>query len=362
MILIFDEIGEVVFASMNGGTEPIDHVRYYFVGTKPGALLTIAYTPGEQAHFLVLREYRSSLVTVEEAFYDMNTIYRWDDVSGSPAVFTQEQPTLPTGRSQSGDLLPFELASRVLVTAPEWFSLYVGREWLFGRGARNDEYFLVPIWQRWNDTRSPEATEDTFFVGYPPTRAIILHADHEGVTHYYETFVDTPGLTETCFFGIQEWEYPLSDGQSEKPLKDRILSMDHRVTEELNGLCKNGSLFTRGGRHPTKLKDWEPDLGNYTGSVGNGTLRVELTVEGRENRGLPENHTLLIAPIMHDLIGFLYPTGVGEREAKVVILRLSGMNEENYVSCLGAKFFRGFTRVDQQGWDMILYETRSRFE
>ncbi|KAF4689938.1 hypothetical protein FOZ60_000948 [Perkinsus olseni] len=280
----------------------------------------MAYTPGEQAHFLVLMEYRSSLVTVEEAFYDMNTIYRWDDVSGSAAVFTQEQPNLPTGQLQSGDLLPFELASRVLVTAPEWFSLY------------------------------------------PPTRAIILHADHEGVTHYYETFVDTPGLTETCFFGIQEWEYPPSDGQSEKPLKDRILSMDHRVTEELNGLCKNGSLFTRGGRHPTKLKDWEPDLGNYTGSVGNGTLRVELTVEGRENRGLPENHTLLIAPIMHDLIGFLYPTGVGEMEAKVVILRLSGMNEENYVSRLGAKFFRGFTRVDQQGWDMILYETRNRFE
>ncbi|KAF4737811.1 hypothetical protein FOZ62_003915 [Perkinsus olseni] len=184
---------------------------------------------------------------------------------------------------------------------------------------------------------------------------------HEASTTYSVTLEKVRDVSPVLF-KERVWDYPLSDGQSEKPLKDRILSMDHPVTEELNGLCKNGSLFTRGGRHPTQLKDWEPDLGNYTGSVGNGTLRVELTVEGRENRGLPENHTLLIAPIMHHLIGFLYPTGVGEREAKVVILRFSGMNEETYVSRLGAKFFRGFTRVDQQGWDMILYETRNRFE
>ncbi|KAF4708283.1 hypothetical protein FOZ63_014877 [Perkinsus olseni] len=284
MILIFDEIGEGVFASINGGTEPIDHVRYYFVGTKPEALLTIAYTPGEQAHFLVLMEYRSSLVTAEEVFYDMNTIYRWDDVSGSPAVSPQERPTLPTGRSQSGDSQSSELASPPLVTVPEWFSLYGGREWVFGRGAQNTEYFMVPIRQCRSDT------EDAPLDRFPPTRAIILQVDYQGVTHYYETFVGSSRMTETCFFGIQEWEYPLSDGRLERPLKERILSMDHPVTKELNDLCTEGSLYIR---EPTVLEDWEPDLGNYTGSVGNGTLTVKLTVEGRENWGLPENHIIL---------------------------------------------------------------------
>ncbi|KAF4689933.1 hypothetical protein FOZ60_000942 [Perkinsus olseni] len=49
--LVFDERSTVAFASLEGATDEIRYVRYYAVGPDSGALITVAYTIGGQAHF-----------------------------------------------------------------------------------------------------------------------------------------------------------------------------------------------------------------------------------------------------------------------------------------------------------------------
>ncbi|KAF4704597.1 hypothetical protein FOZ63_014848 [Perkinsus olseni] len=347
MILIFDEMGEVVFSSMDGGTEEIQYVRYYPVGFKPGALLTVAYTTGGPAHFLALRDSQNRRIIVENSFYDVNTIDRWDDVGAAMGVMARERSTLPTARLRPGGVRPPGRASRGPATAQEWFSLHRGRDWLFGLGTQDDEYFIAPL-RPLRDTKNATAYEK------PPSQATILHIDSEGATHYYEAFVDSFNETQWCVFGIQEREYPLSDGHLEKPLKYRILSMDHPVTEELNDLCANRSLYIRTSLHPTNLDDWEPETGNYTGSVGNETLTVEVKAEGlKALQPAQGSFDHFLEPIMHNQIGFLQSSKLGEREARVVLLRLPGTTMEAHSNSVNTGKLKSFTKGDFMGWDTI---------
>ncbi|KAF4717699.1 hypothetical protein FOZ62_000265, partial [Perkinsus olseni] len=348
IILIFGEMGEIVFSSVYGGTDGIQHARYYPVGIEPGALLTMAYTTGGQAHFLVLRDSQNSVIKVEKAFYDMNIISRWDDVGAAMTIMAHEQSMLPPARLQPGGMQLPGLASRGPIIAQQWFSLHSGREWLFGLGYQNDEYFIVPL-------RPPRGTKNATALKKPPKQATILHVDSEGGTHYYETFVDSFSDTQWCFFGIQEWDYPLSDGHLERPPKDRILSMDHPVTEELNDLCASRSIYIRTSLHPTKLDDWEPETGNYTGLVGNGTLTVEIRAEGRRILQSPPRMIgeLFLASIMYNQIGFLQPTNPNDGEAKVVILRPPGVTMRSHSNSVDTETLKAFTKDDFMGWDTV---------
>ncbi|KAF4727953.1 hypothetical protein FOZ62_030507 [Perkinsus olseni] len=337
MMLMFDEMGEVASASVKGGGEEIQYVRYYPVGIKPGALLTVAYSTGGPAHFLVLLEHLSAAITVTGVTYDMNTIDRWDDVGAAMTVMAHEQSMLPTGRLQRRGAQAPGFLSREPVTAREWPSSSRGRRWLFGLGARNDEYFIAPPRQRRDDARPRQDAGNGTTVDKPPTWATILHVDSEGASHYYETV-----------------EVSLSDGHLEKPLKDRILSMDHPVTQELNDLCAEGSLYYLLDFQPTESDDGQTKTGYYTASVGNGSLTVEISHEGHEIRGMPSgNYAFEFAPLLHNLAGFLYPVGLGEDEAKFVLLRLSGITFVSYLRRLDFEVLRSFTKKELMRWHVM---------
>ncbi|KAF4740988.1 hypothetical protein FOZ63_018467, partial [Perkinsus olseni] len=241
-------------------------------------------------------------------------------------------------------------------------------------GARNDEYFVAPIRPDRNYVIPSSDIEEALNKNmtimqwayasgrfarpykFPAIRASIYHVSPEGVTHYYEAFVDTFGMTKACFFGIHEWEYPLSDGQSEKPLRERILDMDHPVTKDLNDICERNVLLPRTGLEHIKgfkFGDLEPHSGNFTGFLENGTLRLEFEEAGvkafEEGRLVQSYDKIAYYRVLHALIAAVYPTGSGEKDGRVLILRQPGTTMETYLDDLNARLPRGIRKMDLKG-------------
>ncbi|KAF4661105.1 hypothetical protein FOZ61_003511 [Perkinsus olseni] len=375
MALVFDGMGTVAFASLEGATDKIRYVRYYAVGTESGALVTVTYTTGGQAHFVMLLECENAGITQgDNLYYDVNTFYLWDDISFAMTVMAHEQPV--TAILQPRGIRPPKSGFEGFVLGAGRPTLYHGREWLFGQGARNDEYSVAPIRPDRNYVIPFSDIEEALNKNmtimqwayasgrfarpykFPAIRASIYHISPEGVTHYYEAFVDTFGMTKACFFGIHEWEYPLSDGQSEKPLRDRILDMDHPVTKDLNGLCERNVLLPRTGLEHIKgfkFGDLEPHSGNFTGFLENGTLRLEFEEAGAkafEEGWLVQSYDKIAHyRVLHALIAAVYPTGSGEKDGRVLILRQPGTTMETYLDDLNARLPGGIRKMDLKGWD-----------
>ncbi|KAF4753784.1 hypothetical protein FOZ63_029250, partial [Perkinsus olseni] len=371
--LIFDESGKVASASFEG--DEVQYVRYYAVGSDSGALLAVAYTIGGEAHFLVLMEFDGErIATRENTFHDMYTIKLWDDIGAGMAIMADERPILPTGRLPPRGMQPPEFDSQGLVS--EGLSPYRGREWLFGMGDRQTEYFIVPIRPLRGDEGYRHVTDrvlldDTTVLRWPyynelaytmpPTRATIHRIDHEGATHYYEAFVDTSPENERCFFGLHEWEYPVSEGQMERPLKNRILSMSHPITKDLNRLCRGGYLVAHRGFNHMRgnvSDDGQAVSGNYTGVVGTDDLRLEFENKTVTRLGgsllARDFDTIAYYPLLYVLVVAAYRTGPAGREGKVVVLRPSETGMIEYVRAhTAAGVFKLYSKQNLARWDTV---------
>ncbi|KAF4737809.1 hypothetical protein FOZ62_003913 [Perkinsus olseni] len=245
MMLMFDEMGEVASASVKGGgTEEIQYVRYYPVGIKPGALSTVAYTTGGPARFLVLLEHQSAAITVTGVTYDMNTIGRWDDVGAAMTVMAHEQSML-TPVDCNGE------ARRLLGSS---------------RASRS---------RHENGSHPPAGVDGYSAWAHGMTNTSLRLQDND------ETMRDLVKMRGTVPPTTMKRSWTPSmklNGHLEKPLKDRILSMDHPVTKELNDLCTEGTLYYLPDFQPIESDDGETKTGNYTASVGNGPPLPTLAV------------------------------------------------------------------------------------
>ncbi|KAF4674995.1 hypothetical protein FOL46_003163 [Perkinsus olseni] len=287
MILIFDEGSEVAFSSVKGDIDSVRYVRYHSFGLESGALLAMAYTTEHPAHFFILLATDlEKLASGNITGYDRSTLCLWDEVGSGTSMSARP----PTARLRPRALhLPRILPRRELPDT----QTYKPHEWLFGKGRGGDEYYIAPI--RLSSARyevspfdtqeSPNMRSELIPWPYygnatydsPPGRASIYHVDGEGRTRYYEAFVDGYNSTDWCFFGLHQWEYPISVGQMEKPLRDRLVSMDNPVVRELNSLCENGELRKSKIQKIVKPQDTRPEKGSFKGALGGrfGTLGLE---------------------------------------------------------------------------------------
>ncbi|KAF4669558.1 hypothetical protein FOZ61_003792 [Perkinsus olseni] len=338
MILIFDEGSEVAFSSVKGDIDSVRYVRYHSFGLESGALLAMAYTTEHPAHFFILLATDlEKLASGNITGYDRSTLCLWDEVGSGTSMSARP----PTARLRPRALhLPRILPRRELPDT----QTYKPHEWLFGKGRGGDEYYIAPI--RLSSARyevspfdtqeSPNMRSELIPWPYygnatydsPPGRASIYHVDGEGRTRYYEAFVDGYNSTDWCFFGLHQWEYPISVGQMEKPLRDRLVSMDNPVVRELNSLCENGELRKSKIQKIVKPQDTRPEKGSFKGALGGrfGTLGLEFGRRTVETYG-----TVFLRDDLYEIVFVLFTAA----RARVVrgshaLLRKEGRSGDEY--------------------------------
>ncbi|KAF4719664.1 hypothetical protein FOZ63_001593 [Perkinsus olseni] len=294
MTLIFGERGQLAYYSFKADTGWVRYVRYYAFGSHSGALLVMAYGAEGPAHFFILLEIgRVPIVHDGSSGYNAHILALWDEVSSGTTAYKNAK--LPTDRLNPRGMRPPKLGAREgHLNMSERISHFKRKQWLFGQGRSGDEYFIAPIRSLSRYWASPvdfeKALEQEYEVipwpyfstnifNRPPSQASIYHVDSEGRTHYYEAFVDGYNSTDWCFFGLHQWEYPISVGQMEKPLRERLVSMDNPVVRELNSLCEEGKLYAKNVSKEVGIEDLKPEEGFYEGSVGESSriLGLELT-------------------------------------------------------------------------------------
>ncbi|KAF4696186.1 hypothetical protein FOZ60_001864 [Perkinsus olseni] len=341
MTLIFGERGQVAYYSFKGETGWVRYVRYYAFGSHSGALLGMAYGDEGPAHFCILLEIgRVPIVHDGSSGYNAHILALWDEVSSGTTAYKNAK--LPTERLNPRGMRPPKLGAREgHLNMSERISHFKRKQWLFGQGRSGDEYFIAPIRSPSRYWASPvdfeKALEQEYEVipwpyfstnifNRPPSQASIYHVDSEGRTHYYEAFVDGYNSTDWCFFGLHQWEYPISVGQMEKPLRERLVSMDNPVVRELNSLCEEGKLYAKNVSKEVGIEDLKPEEGFYEGSVGESSriLGLELTGSRVKTHGTLLSQqgydTVAYFPVFNALVVAAYE-GRPQGEGEVLILR-----------------------------------------